>query len=137
MRSERGGAIYGFLAAIGVLVVLMAIFFSACFNSAGAVPAGHSLGPVELIRHESCYDDCEGDGNGNSGGDYGGGKSGDTDQRGDHNCRNFCFYGIPAPGGGQQPKGFIPPNPGKIPGQIADFVKLVGDFVQSVIKFAV
>lgn len=88
-------------------------------------------------------DGGSGGGSGASGGDYEGGHGGDTDQRGDHNCRNFCFYGIPQPGQGpgqgpgQQPKGFIPPNPGKIPQQIADFVKVVSDFVQAVIKFAV
>lgn len=100
--------------------------------------------PAQANHRDRCRYECDsgdrygdGDGsNGNSGGDYEGGKSGDTDQRGDHNCRNFCFYGIPAPGG-QQPKGFIPPNPGKIPQQIADFFKVVSDFVQAVIKFAV
>jgi hypothetical protein len=100
---------------------------------------------VDHHRRDRCrYEDCGGDrygdggsggGQGASGGDYEGGKSGDDDQRGDHNCRNFCFYGIPAPG--DQPKGFIPPNPSKIPQQIADFIKVVSDFVQAVVRFAV
>jgi hypothetical protein len=36
---------------------------------------------------------------GNSGGTYGGGHSGETDQRGDRNCRNVCGNTIivPAP----------------------------------------
>jgi hypothetical protein len=103
--------------------------------------------PAQAAHRDRCrYEDCgdrygdggSGGGQGASGGDYEGGHGGDTDQRGDHNCRNFCFYGIPAPPmPGQQPKGFIPPDPRKIPQQVADFVKLVADFVQSVIKFAV
>jgi hypothetical protein len=98
-----------------------------------------TAGATTVERHH-CREECDGggDGNGNNGGEYEGGKSGDTDQRGDHNCRNFCFYGIPNPApGGQQPKGFIPPQPGKIPQQIADFVKLVSDFIQGVVRFAV
>jgi hypothetical protein len=141
-RNDQGGAIYGFLAAIGVMVVLLAIFFSACFSNAGAQ---HSLGKIQLISHHRHHDrdrdgDQYGDGdnsNGNTGYDGEGGKSGDTDQRGDHNCRNFCFYGIPQPGGGQKLAGFFPPNPGKIPQQISDFVKVVFDFVQAVTKFAI
>jgi hypothetical protein len=84
-------------------------------------------------------------------------RSEDCDDRGS-GCTNFCdnVIVIPDPRGGDgqqpkgsvtcavpvpwhcdQPKGFIPPNPSKIPQQIADFIKVVGDFVQSVIRFAV
>lgn len=38
MRDERGGAIYGLLAAIGLVVVLMVLFFAGCFGAAGAQP---------------------------------------------------------------------------------------------------
>lgn len=107
----------------------------------GAGPA-HAYHERDRCRYEDCDD---GYGRGGDGGDSGGhqgygggGGHGGSDYDGDGDgprCRNFCFYGIPAPG--QQPKGFIPPNPGKIPQQIADFVKVVSDFVQAVIKFAV
>ena len=135
----------------------LALTASLLVGGAGPADAAHRR---DRCRYEDCGDRYgdggSGGGQGASGGDYEGGQGGDTDQRGDHNCRNFCFYGIPAPGqGGQQPKqsvgcavpvpwhcdprpaGFIPPNPAKIPQQIADFIKLVADFVQSVIKFAV
>lgn len=83
---------------------------------------------------DDCGDDWGGGSNGNSGGDYEGGRSGDNDQRGDHNCRNFCFYGIPAPGGGgkdQQPQSLFPPNPAKIGEYIAQFAKLGLTFGQT------
>lgn len=70
---------------------------------------------VASHERDRCYDDCGDDwgggSDGNSGGDYEGGRSGDNDQRGDHNCRNFCFYGVPIPGGGDQPQGLFPPTP--------------------------
>lgn len=117
-----------------------------------AGPARAETRPV-VTHHEGrdrygdgdCYDDYDcgggddyGDGsNGNSGGRYEGGRSGDQGD-GDGQCRNFCNITVPTPPMiGQQPKGFIPPNPGKIPQQIADFIKVVSDFVQAVIKFAV
>lgn len=141
MDSDRGGSVFHFLWATALVIVLL--FLAVCVL-AGNGKDDHRGVPglitYQLISH---HDDDGGDGNGNSGGKYEGGRSGDNDQRGDHNCRNFCFYGIPAPGGDQpppkdqQPKGFVPPNPGKIPQQVADFVKLVADFVQSVIRFAV
>lgn len=59
MRSERGGVIWGFLAAIGLIVVLMVIFFSACFSNVGATPAHRTLGRIELIRHERGGNDCD------------------------------------------------------------------------------
>lgn len=34
--NERGGAIYGFLAAIGLVIVLLALFMAGCFANAGA-----------------------------------------------------------------------------------------------------
>lgn len=115
----------------------------------------------DRCRHEDCRGDRYGDGGsgggqGASGGDYEGGKSGDTDQRGDHNCRNFCFYGIPAPGqGGQQPKesdGCLVPvpwhcdqkpasltDPRKLPAVIAQIAKSGLDmgqlFATTTIKF--
>ena len=108
-----------------------------------AAPAQAFPTRIVLASHH-CRHECDdrgggdgyGSGNGNSGGDHEGGRSGDNDQRGDHNCRNFCFY-IPAPTPGQQPKSLVPPNPGKLGQQIADFVKLVSDFVQGVVRFAV
>lgn len=66
--------------------------------------ADHRGGGRDQPRYCQPRYDCDGGSDGNSGGDYEGGRSGDTDQRGDHNCRNFCFYGIPAPGE-QPPEG--------------------------------
>jgi hypothetical protein len=54
--------------------------------------------------HDSCYDyDCGGS-DGNTGYDGEGGRSGDMDQGGDDNCRNFCdnIIYIPSPGGGEE-----------------------------------
>lgn len=179
-RGQAGGAAYGFLAAIGVMVVLLAIFFSACFNSATGQP--RSLERARLIAyHNDCRDDgyC-GDGNGsadddrgdcdwngNCGGnryrnEYGRGKNGDQGRAGRDQCHSFCNNVIVVPDPTQKkeppqdqqpqsiacavpvpwhcdpaPHGFIPPSPGKIPQQIADFAKLISDFVQGVIRFAV
>lgn len=55
-----------------------------------------------------CYEgDCGSyydDGGGSSGGRYEGGRSGDTDQRGNDNCRNACGNTIivPSPGGREE-----------------------------------
>lgn len=107
-----------------------------------AGPAYASHRERDRCRYEECGDRY-GDGdnsNGNTGYDGEGGKSGDTDQRGDHNCRNFCFYGIPAPGGGdQQPKQLFPPNPSKFPMVIQSIIKSGLDlgqlFANGTIKF--
>jgi hypothetical protein len=89
---------------IGVVVSL--ILFGALMAACTAlINDEDSLGPVVVASHEYCYedepcgDDWGGGSDGNSGGRYEGGRSGDNDQRGDHNCRNFCFYGVPMPGG--------------------------------------
>lgn len=100
----------------------------------GLLVPSPALGATRVERHHRCQEEC--DGGGPSGGEYGGGHSGD-DHGGDGSCRNFCNITVPTPPMPGQPKGFIPPNPGKIPQQIADFFKVVSDFVQAVIKFAV
>lgn len=97
---------------VGVVFVLGALV-AGCI---AVVNDDNSLGSIRLVSHERdrCYDDCGDDwgggSDGNSGGDYEGGRSGDNDQRGDHNCRNFCFYGVPIPGQ-QQPQSLFPPTP--------------------------
>lgn len=145
MRSNRGGAIYGFLAAIGVIVVLMAIFFSACFSNVGAVPR-RSLGRVELIRHDRCrHDRCGdryGDGdssNGNTGYDGEGGHGGDQGDAGHDQCHSFCnnIIVIPDPTKKDQPKSLTDPR--KLPQVIAQIAKSGLDmgqlFATTTIKF--
>jgi hypothetical protein len=56
---ERGGAVYGLLAAIGFVVVAMAIIFAVCVSTTGAAPTHHSLGRIQLIRHERGGNDCD------------------------------------------------------------------------------
>lgn len=85
--NQRGGAIYGLLAAIGLVVVLLALFFAGCFANAGAQ---RSLGPVQLVSHErdGCwddgYDDC-GRGGGRYRNEYG--NRGDQRRCTGDNCR--------------------------------------------------
>lgn len=101
-----------------VLAIIIGVVFLAGVLVAGCVALVNdddSLGRVQLVSHryeDPCrdYGDCDGGSDGNSGGDYEGGRSGDNDQRGDHNCRNFCFYGVPLPGQGQ-PESLFPPTP--------------------------
>jgi hypothetical protein len=91
-----------------VIALVVVIVFLALVGLMAVCTPGeddHSLGRVVLVSHDRCdYEDCGDDwgggSDGNSGGTYEGGQGGDTDQRGDHNCRNFCFYGLPAPGEG-------------------------------------
>lgn len=54
MRDQRGGAIYGLLAAIGFVVVAMAIVFAVCVSTTGA--SERSLAPVAAYRDGQ---DCE------------------------------------------------------------------------------
>lgn len=134
VRDERGGAIWGFLGAIGLVVVLMAIFFAACFNSASGTPAHRSLGRTEPIRHDrACdpnWDDCgRGSGNGNRGYDGEGGRSGDTNQRGDRNCRNICGNTVVIP----DPRGDQPPPKDQQPASLTDPTKLP-QAIQQIIK---
>jgi hypothetical protein len=97
MRDERGGAIGGLLAAIGFVVVAMAILFAVCMSNAGAqpTPARHR-GSCDQRYDDggrNCNDGTQGGGNGNKG------RDGDT-QRGDKNCHSFCGNTIiiPTPG---------------------------------------
>lgn len=46
-QHEKGGAIYGLLAAIGLIVVLMAVFFASCFSNA----SGQTVGMPSVERH--------------------------------------------------------------------------------------
>ena len=81
--------------------VLLAVFIcgalvAGCF---AAVNDEDSLGHLQMVSHDYCAADHDGCGSdGNSGGTYEGGESGDMDQDGENNCRNFCFYGVPIPG---------------------------------------
>lgn len=115
--NERGGAIYGLLAAIGFVVVLMAIIFAVCMGNAGATQH-RSLAPVASRYDDGdCqeYGDCDDGGDyGGYHGDYGGGGNGNRgrkgdNQRGDKNCHSFCGNTIIVPtppgmggGGGQR-----------------------------------
>ena len=157
--KQRGGAVTGLLAAIGLVVVLMALVFAVCMSSTSATQR-RSLGTIQLVNHERdrCYDDCDDDGygRGGDGGDSGGhqgyggggGRSGDNDQRGDHNCRNFCVYVPPPSGGGQQPQSLVPPTPDKIIKGFQTMVdaginlgttiaRLVTDYVVTVFRFII
>lgn len=119
--------------------------------AAPAVPARAAAPhPIER-RHEQsrCHDeDCDdsrGSGNGNRGYDGEGGRSGDTDQRGDRNCRNVCGNTIivPMPGQNDQP----PPekqrvsltNPAELPKVVAQIIQSALDmgrlFADTTIKF--
>lgn len=82
-RDETGGAIYGLLAAIGLMVVLMAVFFASCFSSASGQT--NSMGPI-VERHHRDGGDRYGDGGGSRGGDNGDG----NDQRRCHGARGDC-----------------------------------------------
>ena len=106
MRDERGGAIWGLLGAIGLVVVLMAILFSVCLANAGARP--HSLGTVQLVSHQrdDCdpdWEPCDGGDYGGYHSDYGGGGNGNRGRRGDHqksgrdSCHSFCGNTIIVP----------------------------------------
>lgn len=114
---EAGGIPLAFLIAVALLVILvvgMATCSDALFKDEDERD-DIGLARITLISHEECdpdWDECgRGDQN-YSGGEYEGGQGGDTDQRGDHNCRNFCFYGVPLPDqGGQQPESLFPPTP--------------------------
>lgn len=58
VRSERGGPVTGFLISIGAIVVffgLLAVACGACTSN--SKDKGHSLGRIELIRHERSGDD--------------------------------------------------------------------------------
>lgn len=99
--NERGGAIYGFLAAIGLVVVLIAIVFAGCFANAGASQP-RSAPAVE--RHRQCDDDW---GDCDQGGGYGNGdrnskgRDGDSQRGAGHDqCHSFCGNTviIPMPG---------------------------------------
>lgn len=95
---ERGGAIGGLLAAIGLLVVLMAIAFAVCVGTTGASQS-RSLGRIHLVSHR--YDDggdC--DWNGDCGDDYGGNRYGGE---GNHNDNRRCR--------GDQCRGSFSPGP--------------------------
>lgn len=141
MRQERGGAIYGFLAAIGFFVVVVVIAFAVCTGSAGAQPDHRPA--VERHQHRGdCRRDCR-------------------DERGQRGDRQVCFAFcddviiVPTPwgngsGGDQQPPAMtaslVPPTPDKIIKGIqalADggitlgttIAKLVTDYVVTVFRF--
>ena len=123
VRDERGGAIWGFLSAIGLVVVLLAILFAACFNSATGQTVQHrSLGRPVLVRHDRpCRADCDdGGGNGASGGDYGHGKNGDQGDAGHDQCHSFCNNVIVVPDP-TAPKQLT--NPSKLPAVIQSIIK--------------
>jgi hypothetical protein len=123
-RRQRGQVLIGLAVAIGFLALIGLL--AVCTPGEN----DHSLGRLEFVSHDyECQshecgggdgDNWGGGSDGNSGGDYEGGRSGDNDQRGDHNCRNFCFYGVPLPGQ-QQPQSLFPPTPAGI----RDFVLAV------------
>lgn len=111
---ERGGAVGNLLAAIGLVVVVMAIIFSVCMSTTGASQP-HSLAPA-VTRHDDCDSDWDGDcgdGSGYNEGGYGqgrnsggGGGNGNRGRKGDHqrsgrdSCHSFCgnTIVIPMPG---------------------------------------
>jgi hypothetical protein len=115
-RQDRGSIPLALIILVALAVVLLAglaVCTDAAFEDEDEV---NDLGMPALVVDHDCYEygDCGGrdeygDGRGGysggpSGGYYEGGKGGsDYDGDGDGNrCRNFCFYGIPAPGEGGQ-----------------------------------
>lgn len=131
--NERGGVIVGFLAAIGLVVLVMALVFAGCFGTASGQP--RSLGrSIVLVS----YDDGDG---GNDGGGYNGGEQDQRRCYRSENCRGsfspgpfdrspvdvhdnqICISpdcsGSHGGGTGKKPAGFFPPNPAKIPQLIA------------------
>lgn len=94
---NRGSAVVGFLAAIGLVVVLLGLFLGGCFSSAGATQISRHHPSCDSNYDEdngrNCNDGTQGGGNGNKG------RDGD-DQRGDKNCHSFCGNTIiiPMPG---------------------------------------
>lgn len=157
---ERGGIIQGF--AIAIAIICFA-FFVGCLAVAHN-DNGHSLGKVTFISSNHGGDNgddndqrrCSDSGD-NCRGSFSPGPfdRSPVDIHDNQVCISpDCSHKDNPPKSGQQktgtaclvpvpyhcdphPEGFIPPNPGKIPQQIADFVKLTFDFVQAVIKFAV
>jgi hypothetical protein len=121
-EAERGGIPLAAVILLAVLVFVMVGFLATCDALFDDEDEDNDLGsmPARALNHERdrCYDDGDcgggegdeyGDGRGGysggpSGGYYEGGKGGsDYDGDGDGNrCRNFCFYGVPAPGEGGQ-----------------------------------
>jgi hypothetical protein len=105
------------LIAIGTLIAL-GMAMAACgalINDEDSLPVMKSRYEIASHDYPRCQSHECGDGwgrgsDGNSGGEYEGGRSGDNDQRGDHNCRNFCFYGVPMPGEGGGGSGGEPPS---------------------------
>lgn len=109
--NERGSITFGPI--VGVIVIILAFIglLAVCNDSDDNVDG---LGRITLVSHErsQCYDDydCDDYGRGGDGGSSGGhqgyggggGRGGaDYDGDGDGNrCRNFCIYGLPAPGEG-------------------------------------
>lgn len=55
--SERGGAVYGLLAAIGFVVVVMAIMFAVCVGNAGASHRCDRRHPCRDDQH-TCFAGC-------------------------------------------------------------------------------
>jgi hypothetical protein len=95
------------LVVVGVLVV--GGFFASCDALFDDQSEKEDLGmPALVLDHERyrCmdHDYCGGGSDGNTGYDGEGGRSGDMDQGGDNNCRNFCdnIIYIPSPGGGEE-----------------------------------
>ena len=97
------------------LAALMLIVVACGIVSVPTAHADHDYGGYECMDHEYCgggWGDG-GDGGyseGNQGYGGGGGRSGDMEQDGDNNCRNFCFYGVPMPGE-QRQQSLFPPTP--------------------------
>jgi hypothetical protein len=89
--SERGGAIWNLLAAIGLVVVLLAVLFAVCLPTGGTQPARVSVGRVVLVSHRG---ECDPDW-GDCGGDYYGGQGNRNDQR---RCRGDQCRGSFSPG---------------------------------------
>jgi hypothetical protein len=100
VTDQREGAIYGLLAGIGFIAVVMVLAFAVCVSNAGA------NSPYRRDRRQpscdqsyddgggrNCNDGTQGGGNGNKG------RDGDT-QRGDKNCHSLCGNTIivPSPG---------------------------------------
>jgi hypothetical protein len=91
------------LVVVGVLVV--GGFVASCDAIFSDEDEINDLGLPALVVDHDCYEygDCGGS-DGNTGYDGEGGRSGDMDQGGDDNCRNFCdnIIYIPSPGGGEE-----------------------------------
>lgn len=98
-RGEAGSVPLAAIIFFAVILAILAGIGVSCDALFEDENEAEDLGLPALVVDHRCYDcdDWDGGSDGNTGYDGEGGRSGDMEQDGDQNCRNFCFYGIPMP----------------------------------------